>query len=100
MENTNPFHYEGELSWCPGCGDFQILKSVEKTLTSLNKKPSEVVLVSGIGQAAKLPHYIHANGFNGLHGRALPPAFGIKAFNRDLTVLVTTGDGDCYGEGG
>ncbi|OGW05894.1 MAG: 2-oxoacid ferredoxin oxidoreductase [Nitrospinae bacterium RIFCSPLOWO2_02_39_17] len=96
----NPFHYEGELSWCPGCGDFQILKSVEKALTSLNKKPSEVVLVSGIGQAAKLPHYMKANGFNGLHGRALPPAFGIKSFNRNLTVLVTTGDGDCYGEGG
>src|SRR3990170_3759868 len=100
MENINPFHYEGELSWCPGCGDFQILKSVEKALTSLNKKPSEVVLVSGIGQAAKLPHYMKANGFNGLHGRALPPAFGIKSFNRNLTVLVTTGDGDCYGEGG
>jgi 2-oxoglutarate ferredoxin oxidoreductase subunit beta len=100
MENVSSFHYDGEIAWCPGCGDFQILKSVEKALTSLNKRPAEVVIVSGIGQGAKLPHYINANAFNGLHGRALPPAFGMKSFNRDLTVLVTTGDGDCYGEGG
>lgn len=71
MEHTNLFHYEGEISWCPGCRDFQISKSVEKALTSLNKKPSEVVVASGIGQAAKLPHYIKANGFNGLQGFAL-----------------------------
>ena len=100
MAEKSAFHYEGETSWCPGCGDFQILKTLEAALARLNKKPREVLLVSGIGQAAKLPHYIRANGYNGLHGRALPPAFGAKAVNRDLTVLVTTGDGDCYGEGG
>ena len=73
MENVSSFHYDGEIAWCPGCGDFQILKSVETALTSLNKRPAEVVIVSGIGQGAKLPHYINANAFNGLHGRALPP---------------------------
>lgn len=100
MDEKNIFHHEGEISWCPGCGDFQILKTLEIALARLGKKPSEVLLVSGIGQAAKLPHYVRANGFNGLHGRALPPAFGAKAVNPGLTVLVTTGDGDCYGEGG
>ncbi|MBI4666177.1 MAG: 2-oxoacid:ferredoxin oxidoreductase subunit beta [Nitrospinae bacterium] len=100
MSATSEFHYERETSWCPGCGDFQILKSVEQALVALGKKPGEVLVVSGIGQAAKLPHYLNANGFNGLHGRALPPAFGAKCANHELTVLVTTGDGDCYGEGG
>lgn len=100
MPEGDGFHYEGEISWCPGCGDFQILKSLEKALVDAGKKPWEVLLVSGIGQAAKLPHYIRTNGFNGLHGRALPPAFGAKAVNPELEVVVTSGDGDMYGEGG
>lgn len=100
MPEGDGFHYEGEISWCPGCGDFQILKSLEKALADAGKKPWEVLLVSGIGQAAKLPHYIRTNGFNGLHGRALPPAFGAKAVNPELEVVVTSGDGDMYGEGG
>ncbi len=100
MENSNAFHYEGEKAWCPGCGDFAILNAVEKALTRAGKKPEEVLTVSGIGQAAKLPHYLKTNGFNGLHGRALPPAFGAKTANHHLTVIVTSGDGDVYGEGG
>lgn len=88
------------IAWCPGCGNFGILSAVKKTLAALGKQPHEVLLVSGIGQAAKLPHYMACNCFNGLHGRALPAAFGAKIANRALTVLVTTGDGDCYGEGG
>jgi 2-oxoglutarate ferredoxin oxidoreductase subunit beta len=67
---------------------------------NLRKKPHEVLIVSGIGQAAKLPHYIKSNGFDGLHGRALPAAFGAKVANHKLLVLVTSGDGDIYGEGG
>jgi 2-oxoglutarate ferredoxin oxidoreductase subunit beta len=66
----------------------------------LKKSPHEICLVSGIGQAAKLPHYLKCNFFNGLHGRAIPAALGIHAANPELTVIVTTGDGDCYGEGG
>jgi 2-oxoglutarate ferredoxin oxidoreductase subunit beta len=100
MTEENYFHYSGERAWCPGCGDYSILSSVEKALMNLRKKPYEVLIVSGIGQAAKLPHYINANGFDGLHGRALPAAFGAKVANHKLLVLVTSGDGDIYGEGG
>ncbi len=100
MTKENYFHYYGEKAWCPGCGDHGILSSVENALANLKKKPHEVLMVSGIGQAAKLPHYIKANGFDGLHGRALPAAFGAKVANHKLMVLVTSGDGDIYGEGG
>jgi 2-oxoglutarate ferredoxin oxidoreductase subunit beta len=98
--NKSRFHYDGPTSWCPGCGDFQIVRSVERALDTLGKKPADVLLVSGIGQAAKLPHYVVANAFNGLHGRALPPAFAAKAMLPGMTVIVTSGDGDLYGEGG
>lgn len=100
MTEENYFHYSGERAWCPGCGDYSILSSVENALLNLGKKPHEVLIVSGIGQAAKLPHYINTNGFDGLHGRALPAAFGAKVANHKLMVLVTSGDGDIYGEGG
>ena len=89
-----------EIAWCPGCGDHGILSALKKALAALGRRPADLMLVSGIGQAAKLPHYINANCFNGLHGRALPAAAGAKIANRALTVVVTTGDGDCYGEGG
>lgn len=89
-----------ENQWCPGCSNFGILASVKRALASLALEPHETCLVSGIGQAAKLPHYLCSNVFNGLHGRAIPAATGIKVANPGLTVLVTTGDGDCYGEGG
>ncbi len=89
-----------EIAWCPGCGNFGILNAVKKALVKLDKPPKDILLVSGIGQAAKLPHYVKCNCFNGLHGRALPVAAAAKIANRNLTVLVTTGDGDCYGEGG
>jgi len=98
--NINDFKSDDEITWCPGCGDFGILNALKKTLVTLNKQPKDILLVSGIGQAAKLPHYIKCNCFNGLHGRAIPPAVAAKIANPNLTVLVTTGDGDCYGEGG
>ena len=89
-----------EITWCPGCGDFGILNAMKKAFVKLNRPPKDILLVSGIGQAAKLPHYIKAHCFNGLHGRALPVASAAKMANHNLTVVVTTGDGDCYGEGG
>ncbi|MDD2752661.1 MAG: 2-oxoacid:ferredoxin oxidoreductase subunit beta [Candidatus Omnitrophica bacterium] len=89
-----------EITWCPGCGDFGILNAIKKTFLNLGRPLNQILLVSGIGQAAKLPHYIKCNCFNGLHGRPLPVAFAAKAANPGLTVIVTTGDGDCYGEGG
>jgi len=98
--DMNDFKSNDEISWCPGCGDFGILNSLKKALVMLGKPGKDILLVSGIGQAAKLPHYIKCNCFNGLHGRALPPAVAAKIANSNLTVIVTTGDGDCYGEGG
>jgi len=94
------FKSNDPIAWCPGCGNFGILTAMQKALSSLNKEPKDILLVSGIGQAAKLPHYIKVNCFNGLHGRALPVAAAAKMVNPELTVLVSTGDGDCYGEGG
>jgi 2-oxoglutarate ferredoxin oxidoreductase subunit beta len=89
-----------DIAWCPGCGNFAILKTLKEALAELDLDPTQVVLVSGIGQAAKTPHYVKANVFNGLHGRALSPATAIKACNPRLTVIAESGDGDTYGEGG
>jgi 2-oxoglutarate/2-oxoacid ferredoxin oxidoreductase subunit beta len=91
---------EYETAWCPGCGNFSILKAVKRALTDLNLRPHQVLFVSGIGQAAKAPHYLNANVFNGLHGRALPVATGARLANPELTVVVESGDGCSYGEGG
>jgi len=99
-QNMDLFHSDDEIAWCPGCGNFAILKAIKTALLELNKQPEEILLVSGIGQAAKLPHYIRTNVFNGLHGRALPPAVAAKIVNPELTVIVHSGDGDTYGEGG
>jgi 2-oxoglutarate ferredoxin oxidoreductase subunit beta len=93
--------YRGEQpSWCPGCGNYSILKSFKDAMIENGTEPHEFTIVSGIGQAAKFPHYVKCNTFNGLHGRALPVATGIKLANHEHPVMVFTGDGDCYGEGG
>ena len=94
------FDYDGEISWCPGCGDYKILEALKAALSELDVDPLKLVVVSGIGQAAKMPHYLQCHCVNGLHGRALPLATGIKSANRGLTVLAVGGDGDMYGEGG
>ena len=97
----NIFDIESQdIAWCPGCGNYGILKSLKKALIELKITPDKLVMVSGIGQAAKIPQYFKTNYFNGLHGRALPPATGIKAANPNLTVIAESGDGDMYGEGG
>lgn len=101
-EKVDKSIYEGDrkTAWCPGCGNFAIRSSLIQALSKLKILPHEAVLVSGIGQAAKMPHYLKINGFNGLHGRALPPALGIRVANPNLWVIVESGDGDTYGEGG
>jgi 2-oxoglutarate ferredoxin oxidoreductase subunit beta len=99
--NGNTYLRTGcDVAWCPGCGNHGILKIVSETLQELGRDPQQTVLVSGIGQAAKTPQYLNVHYFNGLHGRALPVATAIKATNRNLTVIVESGDGDMYGEGG
>jgi len=89
-------------AWCPGCGNFGILKAFNAAVDEAGIDTDKLVLVSGIGQAAKLPHYPQkrVSVFNGLHGRAIPAATGIKLANHELEVVITSGDGDIYGEGG
>ena len=94
-----PF-YDKDIAWCAGCGNYPILQTFDKAVEEAGIDRRKLVLVSGIGQAAKLPHYTKANVFNGLHGRAVPAATAIKIANHDLEVVITSGDGDMYGEGG
>lgn len=96
----NIFDRKGGTAWCQGCGNFGIRGIVLKALEELGLKREEVVYVSGIGQAAKAPQYYNVSYFNGLHGRSLPPAAGIKSANPGLNVIIESGDGDMYGEGG
>ncbi|MEF9426418.1 MAG: 2-oxoacid:ferredoxin oxidoreductase subunit beta [Candidatus Mariimomonas ferrooxydans] len=93
--------YRGQVpAWCPGCGNFAILKTFKEAMVELNIEPHQFTVVSGIGQGAKFPHYIKCNTFNGLHGRTLPVATGIRLSNHEMRVMAIAGDGDCYGEGG
>jgi 2-oxoglutarate ferredoxin oxidoreductase subunit beta len=99
MLDVKLYNSPEKSTWCPGCGDFGILNAVKQALAMLEIYPHECIIVSGIGCGSKLPHYIRANGFNILHGRALPVATGLKLANHDLHVIVVTGDGDGYGIG-
>ena len=93
--------YKGRLpAWCPGCGNFSILKTFKEAVVEKGMEPHQFTIVSGIGQAAKFPHYLKCNTFNGLHGRSLPVATGVKLANHEMKVIAVAGDGDCYGEGG
>ncbi len=89
-----------DIAWCPGCGNFAIHKALKQSFEELELEPENTVMVSGIGQAAKMPQYLNINMFNGLHGRSLPPATAIKAANPSLTVIAESGDGCMLGEGG
>lgn len=99
MNKSFEFAFD-DIAWCPGCGNFSIRKALIAALDELGLDKTKTVIVSGIGQAAKMPQYLDVNFFNGLHGRGLPPATAIKAVNPDLTVIAEGGDGDMYGEGG
>lgn len=93
--------YKGQKpAWCPGCGNFGILTAFKRAMFELGVAPHEFVIVSGIGQSGKFPHYTQCNTFNGLHGRTLPVATGIRLANHEMPVWAFAGDGDCYGEGG
>ena len=87
-------------AWCPGCGNFSILREFKDAFVEMDIEPYQFIIVSGIGQSGKFPHYLKCNTFNGLHGRSLPVATGIRLVNHDLLVVAEAGDGDCYGEGG
>ncbi|NMB01154.1 MAG: 2-oxoacid:ferredoxin oxidoreductase subunit beta [Firmicutes bacterium] len=94
------FEVSKETAWCPGCGNFGIVNALAKALEELGLQRNQVLFVSGIGQAGKLPHYISGNVLNTLHGRTLPTATGAKLANSDLHVFAIGGDGDGYAEGG
>lgn len=100
MVEISDYQSNDEIAWCPGCGNFGILNALKQVLVELELKPEDVLLVSGIGQASKLPHYLRCNTFNGLHGRTLPVATGAKIANHKLVVIAVGGDGDGYAEGG
>jgi 2-oxoglutarate ferredoxin oxidoreductase subunit beta len=89
-----------EVRWCPGCGDYAILKAMQKTLADLAVERERTVFVSGIGCAARFPYYISTYGFHTIHGRAPAFATGIKLVNSALDVWVITGDGDGLSIGG
>jgi 2-oxoglutarate ferredoxin oxidoreductase subunit beta len=87
------------VDWCPGCGDFGILSSIQQAFFQLQLPPHRVALISGIGCSGKTPHYVDTYGLHTLHGRALPVATGAKLANHQLTVVALGGDGDGYGIG-
>ncbi len=89
-----------EVRWCPGCGDYAILRAVQKTLADLEADPANTVFVSGIGCAARFPYYVETYGFHTIHGRAPAFATGIKIANPELDVWVVGGDGDMLSIGG
>jgi 2-oxoglutarate/2-oxoacid ferredoxin oxidoreductase subunit beta len=93
---------DARITWCPGCGNYQILNAMEHLLNDMQEEgfPLEkVILVSGIGNHAKIVDYLHVNSFNALHGRAIPAAQAIKQANPEMRVICFVGDGDSYAEG-
>ena len=85
--------------WCPGCGDFGVLKAVKMAAGKAGVAPKDLVVISGIGCSSNLPGYVHAYGVHSLHGRAVAVATGVRLANIDLKVVITGGDGDGYGIG-
>jgi 2-oxoglutarate ferredoxin oxidoreductase subunit beta len=94
------FASDQEVRWCPGCGDYAILKAVQKALADLGVRREDTVFVSGIGCASRFPYYVSTFGFHTIHGRAPAVATGIKLANANLDVWVVTGDGDGLSIGG
>ena len=89
-----------EVRWCPGCGDYAILKAVQRTLPELGADPANTVFVSGIGCSSRFPYYVESYGFHTIHGRAPAVATGIKLANPELDIWLVTGDGDGMSIGG
>ncbi len=98
--SANDFGSDQEVRWCPGCGDYAILKVVKTVLADIGRSPDEVVFVAGIGCAARFPYYLSTYGFHTIHGRAAAVATGVKLANPDLDVWVVGGDGDFMSIGG
>ena len=107
MADVDTLHYtskdfssDQEVKWCPGCGDYAILKAVQKAMPNIGIKKENVVFVSGIGCSSRFPYYMDTYGFHSIHGRAPALATGVKLANPDLSVWQITGDGDALAIGG
>ena len=101
-KTTTPKDWETdqEVRWCPGCGDYAILKAVQRTMPEIGATPENTVFVSGIGCSSRFPYYMESYGFHTIHGRAPAVATGVKLANPDLDVWIITGDGDALSIGG
>jgi len=105
IDNTPPlkakdFASDQEVRWCPGCGDYAILKAVQKSLADCGARPENTVFISGIGCSSRFPYYMETYGFHTIHGRAPAFATGVKLANPDLDVWLISGDGDSLSIGG
>lgn len=102
LVKLKPKDYKGKVDpdWCPGCGDFGVLSSLQKVSADMGILPHEMIVISGIGCSSNFPGYFNAYGMHTLHGRILAVATGVKMANHSLTVIGTGGDGDGYGIGG
>jgi 2-oxoglutarate/2-oxoacid ferredoxin oxidoreductase subunit beta len=94
------FVTDQEVRWCPGCGDYSILKAVQRTLAQIGARPENTVCVSGIGCSSRFPYYVETYGYHTIHGRAPAVATGVKLANPELDVWIVTGDGDGLSIGG
>lgn len=99
MATFKDFRNNIKPNWCPGCGDFSIQAAIQRAAANVGLTPDNLAIVSGIGCSGRISGYIHAYGFHGIHGRALPIAQGLKMANRDLTVIASGGDGDGFAIG-
>ena len=100
LRQPKDYATDQEVRWCPGCGDYAILKAVQKALADIQADPAKTVFVSGIGCAARFPYYVETYGFHTIHGRAPAVATGVKLANPELDVWVVGGDGDLLSIGG
>ena len=94
------FASDQTVRWCPGCGDYAILATVQKTFARFGWPREKFVIISGIGCSSRFPYYMNVYGFHTIHGRAPTVATGVKLANPDLSVWVVTGDGDGFSIGG
>lgn len=97
--SAKDFESDADVKWCPGCGDYAILKQIQNTLPKLGIRREDTVFVSGIGCSGRLPYYMNTYGLHTIHGRSLAVASGIKIANPDLHIWVITGDGDGFSIG-
>jgi 2-oxoglutarate ferredoxin oxidoreductase subunit beta len=94
------FETDQDIRWCPGCGDYAILKAVQQTMPQIGKNKEDIVFISGIGCSSRFPYYMNTYGFHTIHGRAPAVATGVKLANPKLSVWQVTGDGDALAIGG